>query len=206
VPPPRKLDRTLGLALDRWMRDWDSDRLEQPPTECLVRETLDLLGLAVPEAVLVELTASLFGKDIELPVVEADTLAAIASLHGRGLALGCVTNTVLLEAGIHDTLRRLGLLRYLDAVVVSSAMSYRKPHASLFQRALDELGVAPQHTVFVGDRLVDDVGGAQAVGMRGVLTHQYRQEPLDGASTAPDAVIRRLSELPDAIERMEAET
>ena len=183
---------------------WDSDRLEQPPTECLVRETLDLLGLAVREALLAELTASLFGNDIELPVVEADTLAAIASLHGRGLAMGCVTNTVLLEAGIHETLRRLGLRRYLDSVVVSSAMSYRKPHASLFQRALDELGVAAHETVFVGDRLIDDVGGAKAVGMRGVLTHQYRQEPLDGARLGPDAVIRRLSELPAAIARMEA--
>jgi hypothetical protein len=41
--------------------------------------------------------------------------------------------------------------------------------------------------------------------MRAVLTHHYRQEPLEGARVAPDAVIRRLSELPEAIDRMEAE-
>ena len=204
VPPPRKLDRALGLALDRWMEDWSGNRLEQPPTECLVREALELAGLAAPEDLLSQLTTIIFGEDIEMPVVEPDTLAAIASLHGRGVAMGCVTNTVLLEDGIVQMLRRLGLVRYLDSIVVSSAMSYRKPHHSLFQRALDELGVAPHEAVFVGDRLVDDVGGAQAVGMRGVLTHQYRQEPLEDARVAPDAVIRRLGELPAAIARMEA--
>jgi len=205
VPPPGKLDRALGLALDRWMEDWGSDRLEQPPTECLVREALELAGLAAPEGLLERLTATVFGEDIDMPVVEPDTLAALASLHGRGVVMGCVTNTVLLEGGILEMLRRLGLVRYLDSVVVSSAMSYRKPHASLFRRALDELGVAPHEAVFVGDRLVDDVGGAKAVGMRAVLTHHYRQEPLEGARVAPDAVIRRLSELPAAIARMKAE-
>jgi putative hydrolase of the HAD superfamily len=206
VPTPRRLDRALGLALDRWMEDWNSDRLEQPPTECLVREALELAGLGAPEHLLGQLTETIFGEDIEVPVVEPDTLAAIATLHGRGLLLGCVTNTVLLESGILETLRRLGLLRYLDAVVVSSAMSYRKPHPSLFQRAIEALGVAPHEAVFVGDRLVDDVGGAKGIGMRAVLTHHYRQEPLEGASVAPDAVIRRLGELPDAIDRMEAES
>ena len=39
--------------------------------------------------------------------------------------------------------------------------------------------------------------------MRAVLTHQYRQEPLEGAASAPDAVVRRLGELPDVIERMQ---
>ena len=206
IASPRKLDRALGLALEGWMQDWSSDRLEQPPTEQLVREAFALLDLDVPEPLLRELTALAFGADVDLPVVEPDTLATIATLQTQGVAMGCVTNTVLLEAGIFEPLRRLGLHQYLDSVVVSSAMSYRKPHASLFQRALDELGVAPHETVFVGDRLVDDVGGAQAVGMRGVLTHQYRQEPLDGAPVQPDAVIQRLSGLPHAIERFEAST
>ena len=87
----------------------------------------------------------------------------------------------------------------------SSAMGYCKPHASLFLRALDELGVAAHEAVFVGDRMVDDVGGAQAVGMRTVLTHQYRREDPGRAPAAPDSVIGRLSELPAALERLEAE-
>jgi putative hydrolase of the HAD superfamily len=159
-----------------------------------------------PDDLLPTLTAVMFGAGADMPVLEPDTLAAIGSLQQRGLAMGCVTNTILLEEGIVDPLRRLGLLRYLRSSVVSSAMGYRKPHASLFLRALEELGVAPHEALFVGDRLVDDVSGAQAVGMRAVLTHQYRQEPLGSAPATPDAVIERLSELPEALDRIEEQT
>lgn len=209
APPPAILDRALSTTIDRWLEGWNSDRLEQPPSEQLVSEALGTLDLALPEHLLRDLTTILFGTEVDMPVIEPDSLAAIASLHQRGLTLGCVTNTILLEEGILDALARLGLLQYLRSVVVSSAMSYRKPHASLFLRALNELGVTPQEAVFVGDRLVDDVGGARAVGMRAVLTHQYRQEPLNGVrprGMAPDAVIGRLSELPEALDRIAAQS
>ena len=119
--------------------------------------------------------------------------------------MGCVTNTILLEEGILDALRRLGLLRYFRSVVVSSAMSYRKPHGSLFLRALEELDVAPEEALFVGDRLVDDVSGAQSVGMRAFLTHQYRQEPVEDSPVRPDGVLLRLGQLSQALERLEAQ-
>ena len=61
----------------------------------------------------------------------------------------------------------------------------------------------PQHAVFVGDRLVDDIGGAQAIGMRAVLTHQFRQEDASASDIEPDGLIRRLAELPAVIEAFE---
>ncbi|MCH7718686.1 MAG: HAD family hydrolase [Chloroflexi bacterium] len=203
VPPPAALDRALGETAQRWFDSWNSDRLEQPPSEQLMSEALVALGCVFPDDLLPALTAVMFGAEADMPVIEPDTLATIGSLQQRGLAMGCVTNTILLEEGIVDPLRRLGLLRYLRSTVVSSNMGYRKPHASLFLRALEELGVAPHEALFVGDRLVDDVGGAQGVGMRAVLTHQYRQEQLGSAAVTPDAVIQRLSELPEALERIE---
>ncbi len=207
TPSPAALDRALGAAVARWFESWNSDRLEQPPSERLVSEALGTLDLAPPDDLLHELTRVFFGVEVEMPVIEPDSLAAIARLDEAGLVMGCVTNTITLEDGILDALSRLGMLRYFRSVVASSAMSYRKPHPSLFLHALRELDVAPEEAVFVGDRLVDDVGGARGVGMRAVLTHQYRQEPLDGVREgrkAPDAIIRRLSELPETLERMEA--
>jgi len=202
---PPDLDRSLGQAVARWFQSWnDRERLEQPPSDTLVREVLRELGIESPDGVVDDVTEIIFGLELDMPVVEPDTLAALATLHQRGLALGCVTNTILLEGGIVDLLQRLGLRRYFESAVASSAMGYRKPHASLFQRALDELRVAPGEALFVGDRLVDDVSGAQGAGMRGVLTHQYRQEPLDGSTVRPDTVVRRLSEVPALVERLAA--
>jgi len=205
APSPAEVERAIELTARRWFETWnDRSNLEQPPSEELVRDALSALELNPTDDLVYELTTILFGVERDMPVIVPDSLAAIASLDGCGLVMGCVTNTVLLEQGIHDVLTRLGLLHYLRSVVVSSAAGYRKPHPSLFRCALEQLDVPPKEAVFVGDRLEDDIAGAQAVGMRGVLTHQYRQEPLDGASVRPDAVIQRLSELPGVIARLEA--
>ena len=203
VPAPKLLASTLSKTIARWMSVWDSDVLEQATSEVLVSEALTDAGLSPPPDVVSDITAVLFGREVDMPVVVPDTIATLDAFHSAGIAMGCVSNTILLEAGINDALMRLGLLRYFRSVVASSAMGYKKPHASLFQRALDELDIQPEEALFVGDRLVDDVSGAQAVGMRAVLTHQFRQESLDGANVEPNAVISRLSELPDAIAAIE---
>ncbi|MGB2694632.1 MAG: HAD family hydrolase [Dehalococcoidia bacterium] len=200
---PAALDRALGRSVGRLIKRWEEDGdIDQPPSDDLLREALASLDITPPNEVVGELTAVFFGAEHDMPVIEPDTLEPIAVLSEQGLTLGCVTNTLTLHTGIEDALRRLGMLRYVRSVVSSSAMGYRKPHASLFQRALEELDVAPEDALFVGDRLFDDVSGAHGVGMRAVLTHQYRQEPLAGARVAPVAVIRRLSELPRVIEEL----
>src|SRR6266480_1633443 len=46
----------------------------------------------------------------------------------------------------------------------------------------------------IGDRLLDDVGVARGVGMRTILTHQFRQEV--DPTVSPVARIQSLAELP----------
>ncbi|MGB6837173.1 MAG: HAD family hydrolase, partial [Dehalococcoidia bacterium] len=70
------------------------------------------------------------------------------------------------------------------------------------RRALADLDVEPAEAVFVGDRMPEDIAGAQAVGMRAILTHQYRQEEPQGGT--PDAIIAHLRELPAWVDRITA--
>ena len=72
----------------------------------------------------------------------------------------------------------------------------RKPHPRIYQAALTRLGVPAAGAVFVGDRLKEDVRGPKEVGMRAVLTRQFRQEDPRDAAMPPDAVIASLGELP----------
>jgi putative hydrolase of the HAD superfamily len=135
-----------------------------------------------------------FGRLNDAIIADDSTLKVLKNLQRRGLRLGCITNTVLSGAHIREALAEHGLLEILESVVVSAEVGYRKPHASLFQRALADLGVRPEQAVFVGDRMPEDILGAQAMGIHAILTRQYRQdEPEDGA---PDAVIAHLRELP----------
>jgi putative hydrolase of the HAD superfamily len=52
-----------------------------------------------------------------------------------------------------------------------------KPHPTIFQAALSALEVRPSAAVMVGDSLEEDVGGAQALGMRGILVDSDDRYP-----------------------------
>jgi HAD superfamily hydrolase (TIGR01458 family) len=59
-----------------------------------------------------------------------------------------------------------------------------KPAAPFFLGPLAELGVAPGEAVLIGDDLRDDIGGAQAVGIPGLLVRTGKFRPGDEAGPA----------------------
>jgi phospholysine phosphohistidine inorganic pyrophosphate phosphatase len=73
-----------------------------------------------------------------------------------------------------------------------------KPSIEFFRPALKLLGVLPSEAAVVGDDLEADVVGGKAAGMRGILvrTGKFREDDLSRSSTAPDAILDSLAELP----------
>lgn len=70
-----------------------------------------------------------------------------------------------------------------------------KPSADFFQQALDDMGIVADHAVMIGDDLENDVGGAQANGIRGILvrTGKYRTEDESQAKIKPDLVVDNIA-------------
>ena len=70
-----------------------------------------------------------------------------------------------------------------------------KPSPDFFRPALELLGVCAEKTAVVGDDIHADVGGAMALGMRGVLvrTGKFRESDLAASAVRPDAVIPSLA-------------
>jgi putative hydrolase of the HAD superfamily len=66
-------------------------------------------------------------------------------------------------------LHKVGLLDYFDPIVVSGDHGFRKPDRRLFQLALDAIGVAPEHALYVGNDMHRDVYGARQAGMWTVM-------------------------------------
>ena len=115
-----------------------------------------------------------------------------------GLKIGIISNTIFQEKYHLRELQRFGLFSYLDFYIFSSTFGVRKPHPRIFHEALYELEVDASQAVFVGDRLVEDVGGAQKAGMKGILKcHPGRDYT---APIIPDAQIVELSELPEVLQ------
>ena len=115
-------------------------------------------------------------------------------IRGRGLRVGYVSNTLTAPELMRRRLDEFDLLGHAEVAVFSVEEKVRKPNPRIYEAALKALGIEPGAALFVGDRVREDVRGPQSVGMRGVLTHEFRQE--DPADASPFAVVRRLSELP----------
>jgi HAD superfamily hydrolase (TIGR01458 family) len=76
-----------------------------------------------------------------------------------------------------------------------------KPAPAFFEAALDMLGVPAEQACMVGDDIVNDVLGAQAVGLTGVLVRTGKFLPADLERGEPDHVLDSISELPGLVER-----
>lgn len=82
-----------------------------------------------------------------------------------------------------------------EAAAVTAAVC-GKPSPAYFDAALTLLGVPANRAAMVGDDIVNDVCGAQAAGLRGVLvrTGKFREADLEEGS--PDAVLGSFADLP----------
>ena len=87
-----------------------------------------------------------------------------------------------------------GVRGLFATIVVSDEIGWRKPRADIFRETLRRVGVAPEGTLFVGDRADIDVVGAQQVGMHAAWINPER-EPLPEGLGAPEYEIRDLVEL-----------
>jgi putative hydrolase of the HAD superfamily len=103
---------------------------------------------------------------------------------------------------LHSIMEERGLGQHLEMTISSCEFGWRKPHPSIYEAAVAKMGVANDEVIFVGDRVEQDVVGPAKLGMRSVLTLQYRQEDPEAGAVKPDAVIAHLSELPEVARRM----
>ena len=178
------------------LRYWEGVKASQRTgtlAEILAEESR-ALGLDVTRAVLEE-TAQRH-LDAWTPHIRhhADAVAALGALRARGLKIGLLSNTHW-PAPFHEHfLERDHLLELIDARAYTSELSHSKPHRRAFEHVLSRLGVAAEKAVMVGDRPIDDVWGAQQLGLYGIW-RPHPQSPELGI-VQPDAVIHALSELP----------
>jgi putative hydrolase of the HAD superfamily len=200
VPAAHVLIEKVSRAVDNEIqRDYATGRLEEVEIAAIYDVTLRGLGL--------ELEPDLIERVMELEQegwlnsvhVGPDVVNTLKALRGRGLRLGLVSNAAYLPRLMKEQLAALGLASYFNGVTFSSEVGVRKPHPAIYQDALDKVRVEPSRALFVGDRLREDVQGPQELGMRAVLTREWRQEDDPGAA---DFVIQRLGELPAVVSRL----
>ncbi|HLF71780.1 MAG TPA: HAD family hydrolase [Dehalococcoidia bacterium] len=202
---------TLIDVVEGYLGEWEGiwrdafGNQTQEPTPKFVADALKRAGIEATAAAVAAFTAAV----MEVSVGTARALApepgmpeALAALAQRGLRLGVVSNAFMSAQTLQRIMEARGIGPYFDVTVSSADVLHRKPHPKIYEAVLEPLGLSAEEALFVGDRLDADVEGPAALGMRTVLTQQYKAEDPATARVKPDYVIKHLRELVDVIDAL----
>jgi len=114
----------------------------------------------------------------------------LAGIEARGLRWGIVTNKSTNLT--HLLVKALGLEARAACVVCGDTTPHLKPHPASLLHAAQELALAPQTCVYLGDDL-RDIQAARAAGMRSVAVEWGYGENL--AAWQADAIIAKPADL-----------
>ena len=122
----------------------------------------------------------------------------VAALRARGLHWGVVTNKSVRFTG--PLTRAMPLFETAGAIVSGDTTPYAKPHPEPLFEAARQLGVLPEHCVYVGDDERDMTAG-RAAGMRTVAAaYGYMGADADVTLWEADAAIASPLELLQLLE------
>ena len=135
--------------------------------------------------------------------MEDDATDCLATLQEQNYRLGLVSN-----AGDHrDVLQlveKFNLTPYFEFILTSASCGYRKPHARIFELALEMINAPAGEVAMVGDNLNADIQGANQMGMYSIWITRRTETPLDDTlPILPEAIIKSLGELPSLLRDLE---
>jgi putative hydrolase of the HAD superfamily len=167
----RRIAGRLGMEHERFRELWQAhDRARSVGS---VAEAFRAIGAA--EEVVPELVAVRMDVARRALAPRPGAVDTLRQLRARGIRLGLISVCSDEVPALWAETPFDGLF---ESTVFSCSVGLRKPDPRIYLLACDELGVEPGDCLFVGDGANDELGGAERVGMRGVLIHRPGQEPI----------------------------
>ncbi len=135
---------------------------------------------------------------VRSPTIYPEAQGVLRAITEMGVRRALISNVGSTSPDVYRRfLEREGIGRYLEVLTFSNEIASAKPAAKMFTHTLDQLGIAPENALHVGDNLHADIGGAKDVGMSAVWIKGYdEREP----RVQPDFTISGLAELPSVVE------
>ncbi|XOV83921.1 MAG: HAD family hydrolase [bacterium] len=93
-------------------------------------------------------------------------------------------------------IQRTGLADFFSGAYSAADVGNKKPHPAMFEAPLSALQLKPDQAIHVGDHLIDDIQGAEDVGMHSIWVN------LTGAQAAgvtPSREVRHLDAVTEAV-------
>lgn len=157
-----------------------------------ISEALNTLGFKTnPEDSRIKTAVNVFFEDYLKSFELRPCVRPMLKQFSTRYKLGLVSNFTYAPV-IYAALRKLGINRFFNAILVSEAVGWRKPHKKIFEEALRKLGTSVEETVYVGDSPQEDIKGAMAMGMKTVFVPSqfYSLENLRESQQKPDIIVK----------------
>ena len=114
-----------------------------------------------------------------------------------------LSNTIWPRSFHEEIFERDGVRHLIDGDVYTSEIPWTKPSPLAFAAALEAVGVTdPARCVYVGDRLFDDIWGAQNAGparRARAAQHDPRATRSGTSQGRPDASVQRLADVLEVV-------
>lgn len=104
----------------------------------------------------------LYGPDSKVFQVYDDVVPCLETLQAAGLRMVVLSNW---DNSLHRVIRHFDLTKYFVDVIASLEEGVEKPDSEIFHIAMDRVGATADQVLHIGDNPLDDVRGAQAVGI-----------------------------------------
>ena len=125
--------------------------------------------------------------------------AVLEALQKMGLKIGLISN-VNSRGQVPTNLKAYGIIHYFNPIVLSSEYGRRKPDPAIFHYAARLANVPTSECVYIGDRIVRDIDGAQHAGFgKSILIRHDFEHGENEEGATPDAVIEDMTELLDIL-------
>ncbi len=105
---------------------------------------------------------------------------------------------------IYKSLRKLGISKFFNVVVVSQQVGWRKPSSQIFQFTLKSLELRANEAVYIGDSPNEDINGAKQAGLKTVFVpSQFNSlKDLEESKQEPDYIAKDLMLLSQMLDKI----
>lgn len=155
-----------------------------------IAEALNNLGFKTnPEDARIKTAVNAFFEDYLNSLEIRPCVKRLLNKVSTEYKLGMISNFTYAPV-IYAGLRKLSINKFFNAILVSEAVGWRKPHMKIFEDALKRLGVKAEEAVYVGDSPLEDIKGAKASGMKTVFVPSqfYSLKDLEESQQKPEII------------------
>ncbi|MBE6936058.1 MAG: HAD family hydrolase [Ruminococcaceae bacterium] len=173
----KQIAAAAGISEQKFREIWnpseDDRTLGKRSVEDVIEEILRVNGRYTPALYEALVTKRKVTAGEHFRYLHSEILPLFDALKARGIRIGLITNCYFEE---RDVIRKTALFPYFDSVCMSCEVGLKKPDPAIYERSMQELAVASEECLYVGDGGSRELETAQAIGMHPLQATWYLKE------------------------------